>query len=95
MSKIDNLIQDFIDEYKIFPNNFFIDGSTKILDDDYDPIEKLKNIRGGDIEAGGCDNIDGGLFEVGKIDALNVKDGFHVALRQLHLTVEEFGSVFY
>jgi hypothetical protein len=44
MPEIDNLIQDFIDKYKIFPNNFFIDDSTKIFDDDYDPIEKLENI---------------------------------------------------
>lgn len=44
MSEINDLIEDFIDQDKILTNGFFIDDTTKVLNDDYDPVQQLKNV---------------------------------------------------
>lgn len=46
MSEIDDLIQNFVDEYKILAYDFFVDLSTEIFDDDDDPIEEFEYVRG-------------------------------------------------
>lgn len=41
VSEIDDFIEYFIDEYKVLADDFFIDDSAKVLDDDYDPVEQF------------------------------------------------------
>lgn len=95
VSKIDDLVEDLVDEYKILADDFLVDGSAEVLDDDDDPVEQFEDVGGGDVEAGGRHHVDGGLLQVGEIDALYVEDGLDVPLRQLHLAVEQLGRVLY
>lgn len=59
MPKVNYLVEDLIDEYKVFADDFFIDDTTKIFDDDDDPVEEFEYVRGRDVEPGGSYNIDG------------------------------------
>ncbi len=80
VSKVNDLIEDFIYEYKVLADDFFVDDSTKVFYDDNDSVEELEDVRWRSIEPGCGHNIDGGLFEIGEIDALNIKDGLGVPL---------------
>jgi hypothetical protein len=44
MPKIDDLVEYLIDEYKIFAYNFLVDHPTEVLNDDYNSIEKFKDV---------------------------------------------------
>ena len=93
MSEVNNFIKNLVNQDEILADRFFIDYAAEVFDDDDDAIKKLQYIGGRYVEAGGCNHIDGRLFEVGEIDALYVEDGFDVALRQLDLAVEKLRSV--
>lgn len=59
MSEVDDLIEDLIDEYKVLADDFFIDGSAEVLDDDDDAVEEFEDVGGRDVEAGSGHHIDG------------------------------------
>jgi hypothetical protein len=44
MSKIDDLVEYLIDEDKIFANDFLVNHPTEVFNDDYNPIEKFKDV---------------------------------------------------
>lgn len=94
MSEIDYLVEDLVDKNKIFTNGFLIDDPCEVFDDDDDAVKKFKNVGWRNVEASGCHDIDGWLFEICKINAFNVEDGLNIALGQFDFPVEEFGSVF-
>lgn len=59
MSEVDDLIEDLIDEYKVLADDFFIDGSAEVLDDDDDAVEEFEDVGGRDVESGSGHHIDG------------------------------------
>lgn len=93
MSEVDDLVEYLIDEDEVLPDDFFIDDPAEVLDDDDDAIEKFQDVGGRYVKPCGRHDVDGGLFEVGEVDALDVEDGLHVALGELDLAVEELRGV--
>jgi hypothetical protein len=93
VSEVDDLIEYFVDEYEVFAYGLFVDDSAEVFDDDYDSVEQFEDVGGRDVEAGGGHDVEGRLLEVGEIDALDIEDGFDVALGEFDLAVEEFGGV--
>lgn len=93
VSEVQDLVQDLVDEDEVLADGFLVDEAAEVLDDDDDAVEEFEDVGGGDVEAGGGDDVDGGLLEVGEVNALDIEDGLHVALRQLHLPVEQFRRV--
>lgn len=45
VSKVNDLIEDFIYEYKVLADDFFVDDSTKVFYDDNDSVEELEDVR--------------------------------------------------
>lgn len=94
VTEVDDLIQDLVDQDKILADCLLVDDSAEILNDGHDAVEELQDVGGRDVEASGGHHVDGGLLEVGKINALDVEDGLGVSLGQLDFSVEEFRSIF-
>ena len=44
MSKVNDLIQNLINQDKVLPDRLLIDDSAEIFDDDHDAIEQLQNV---------------------------------------------------
>ena len=44
MTEIDDLVEYFIDEYKVFPNGLLVDNSAKIFDDGHDAVQEFEEV---------------------------------------------------
>lgn len=93
ISKVDDLIQYFINKNEVFSDHFFGDLPQKVLDNNNDPIKKLQDERGRDIEPGGGDDIDGWFFEIGKVNSFDIKDRFDITFGEFNFSIEQFRSV--
>ena len=65
MSEVDDLVQDFVYEYKVFAYHLLVDLAQEVLDDNYNPVKQLKYEAGRDIETCCGYYIDRAFLEVG------------------------------
>lgn len=94
VTKINDLIEYLIDQYKIFSNGLLVDNATEIFDYDDDSIQKFKYVGGRYIESSCSHHVDRRFFQIGEIDAFNVKDRLHITFGQFDFAIEELGCVF-
>ena len=95
MTEIYDLVEYFIDEYKVLPNGLLVDNSAKIFDDGHDAVQEFEEVWGWYVEPGCCYYIDWWFFEVCEIYSLNVEDWLCVSFCKFYFSIEELGSIFY
>lgn len=77
--EVDDFVEDLVNQNEVLSDRLLSDSATEVLDDDCDAVEEFEEVGGGDVEASGGDYVEGGLFEVGEVDAFDVEDGFGIS----------------
>jgi len=57
--EVDDLVKDLVHEHEVLPDHLLADLTEEVLDDDHHSVEQLEHERGGDVEAGGGDDVNG------------------------------------
>jgi len=93
MAVVNNFIDDFVDQDKVFPDSLLIDDSAIISKDLHHPVDNIMHKTWRDVVLGGGDKVDTELLGEHVVEAINVERWWRVSLTpSVHLPIENFTS---